>query len=143
MTCIRLAHLNVRSLLPKVHDVTDLLFNRGIDVLVLTETWLDQRENHNIIFNGYSVSRFDRDGRGGGVAVVVRNTFKMESVEANHDIEQVWVRLKCQNTTICVGGVYRPPASNYKTFLEHVEETFSLCLAEYDTVFCLGDFNIN
>ena len=68
MTCVRLAHLNVRSLLPKLQEITDLLINQGIDVLVLTETWLDQRVHHGIKFDGYSISRYDRDGRGGGGA---------------------------------------------------------------------------
>ena len=41
-TSVSLVHLNIRSLLPKVNEISLLVSNHHLDVLTLSETWLDE-----------------------------------------------------------------------------------------------------
>ena len=66
----KIAHLNVCSLRHKVDDVRILLNENDIDILCLTETWLDKNINDgDIRIDGYKLSRFDRvvDMEHGGI----------------------------------------------------------------------------
>ena len=82
---LRPAHVNVRSLVPSLDDVNIILKDNDIDVLCITETWLQQDfDNRFLIFPGYSVIRVDRparDGRnvrGGGICVLCRSCLRGE-----------------------------------------------------------------
>ena len=72
---IRVCHANVRSLAAtgRLFDVELLAAAHGMDVLCLSETWLQRNKHDSSMFMipGFQPPfRFDRpDGRGGGVAV--------------------------------------------------------------------------
>lgn len=38
---IRIAHINIRSLVPKMGEIKAYIYNNNIDVLAVTETWLN------------------------------------------------------------------------------------------------------
>ena len=118
---LRLAHLNVRSLLPKLEQVRVLLIDNNFDILVLTETWLHSDIEQHVEFDGYRVVRCDRVERGGGVAIILRDAYQYEIMKAGGNIEQVWIQFSFPGHILYVGGVYRPPQFNCKQFLEEVE----------------------
>ena len=62
----KIAHLNVCSLRHKVDHVRILLNENDIDILCLTETWLDRNINDSDIkIDGYKISRLDKSYRYG------------------------------------------------------------------------------
>ena len=77
---LRIAHLNCQSLLPHKDEIFNLLYSFHLDVLTLSETWLDDTIPDNEILPGgcdYSLICQDKNHYGGGVAiftfVIVRN----------------------------------------------------------------------
>ena len=83
---ILIAHLNICSLLNKIDHVRSMAVRADIDILFLTETWLDPSiDNEEVNIPGYYLLRLDRDrsvckSRGGGVCVYIRNKYKCTTV---------------------------------------------------------------
>ncbi|KAK9694701.1 hypothetical protein QE152_g33352 [Popillia japonica] len=112
---MKLGHINIRSLFPKVAELKDKLIDCGFDVLAMCETWLHCGiNNSDIKVDGYSLVRRDRVGRGGGVGIYIRNEIKFNVIHTGHEIEQLWVMLHCDNLRFVFGVVYRPPHIDYK-----------------------------
>jgi hypothetical protein len=72
---LKVCHLNVRSLLPKIDTLRQFISKNPFDVIALSETWLKPSTNNaEIDIPNYSITRHDRsDKTGGGTAFYVRN----------------------------------------------------------------------
>ena len=70
---LKLAHINVCSLLPKIDEIRFLILTLDLDILCISETWLHKQiMNHEIVIDGYDIIRKDRlDKRGGDVCMYV------------------------------------------------------------------------
>lgn len=88
------------------------------DVVVLTETWLnDQHLSTQLFGNSYTVHRDDRDpvvtgmSRGGGVLIAVANHLSSSRVDVHTaiDLDQVWVKIDLREVRIFIGVVYFSP----------------------------------
>lgn len=141
---VRVGHINIRSILPKIHELSQLLEFHKLDVLAVSETWLNSNtSNCYVNIAGYGFFHRNRIGRGGGVGIFFRDTFQCTLVSSSEDIEQLWIRLTICKVTFLVGSVYKPPSILYNVFLDHLENTISTFLCETDRIYCCGDFNIN
>jgi len=91
-----LAHLNYRSILCKLDEVLSFCHSNQVDVMALTETWLDDTVtdmelcpcDHNL-----SIVRRDRNRRGGGVAILLSNQIRFcahQDLSEGH-IESLWI----------------------------------------------------
>ena len=84
---IKIAHLNVHSLLSKYDDLIDLMEilkqkNLMPDVLLLCETFLNDRNHNKIKFPNYSMISQHRKIRSqGGVAVLIGDHIKYQERE--------------------------------------------------------------
>ena len=74
-----IAHLNIRSLLPKMDEIRHCLSGKSPPaVIAFTEIWLDDTiVNGEIAVQGYSVYRKDRNRHGGGIVVYVADWLKV------------------------------------------------------------------
>ena len=76
---------NAASLNNKLNDFISLLEDEDLDVAAVTETWLSSQNNNTtseLRERGYSIYHFNRDHdvkKGGGVALVFKNSFKFIS----------------------------------------------------------------
>ena len=78
---LKIMHFNVRSLRNKVELIRILLLSRSIDILALTETWLDETWNDKeLAVPGYNLFCKDREANnqsrscaGGGIVIYARN----------------------------------------------------------------------
>nr|CAI5836700.1 unnamed protein product [Callosobruchus analis] len=71
---MKIGHVNVCSLTPKINYKKDLLVLENISILGITETWLSYKiPNELIDIDGYHFYKADRGSRGAGVGVYVRN----------------------------------------------------------------------
>ena len=72
---LKIAHLNITTLYPKIDHLRFLLSNCGLDVLCLNEIRLDCSINDNEVhINGYNLIRKDRNRLGGGVTIYIKDT---------------------------------------------------------------------
>ncbi|XP_078410452.1 uncharacterized protein LOC144687812 [Cetorhinus maximus] len=144
-TGLKVLYLNARSIRNKVNELVAQIKIGRYDVVGITVTWLQGDQEWELNIQGYTSYRKDRQvGRGGGVALLVRNEIK--SIARNDvgsdDVESVWVELrnrKGKNTVM--GVVYRPPYSSQDVGHKIHQEIEKACKKGKVTVM-MGDFNI-
>ena len=113
---LQIAQLNCRGLIAHIDDILVLAQELCIDVLALTETWLDDSVLHTELCPqhcGFSIVRKDCNRHGGGVAVLVADNvrFAVHSNLYHGSIETVWLQLfpGCKRFLLhCCA--YRPPS---------------------------------
>ena len=137
-------HINVRSLLPKLHEVTLLATNTKATCICVTETWLDDSvPDSEIQIDNYCILRKDRNRRGGGVCVYIRKdfSFNQRCDLDNSNLEAVWFEILLPKTRpILCGSLYRPPSQhNFYSVLDSVCSSNN-DFTELETIL-LGDFN--
>ena len=126
------------------------------DVIVLTETWLNEDFLTSEIFdcNFYNVFRKDRCTkttglkRGGGVLIAIRSNISVNSyaltVNTAIDSDQVIVKLKLHNSELFVIASYIPPKSSTEAYNVHLNNAQLLIenLSPTQHVLLVGDFNL-
>lgn len=141
---------NVRGLKSKVNNFFANVLTVDIDIVSLTETWLDESVYSSELFpDQWSVFRCDgRDRvRGRGVLVAVRDSaWRAEPLPYLTDednISVLWLKLVNPNGfSFYFCTVYIPPNSSlntYKSFFQSMENGFFVD----DRIVIIGDFNLN
>lgn len=146
---LKLLQLNVRSLLNmnKFDLFLDFLdsFPNCFDILILSETWLNDN-----CFKLYSIPGFNavhacRDRIGGGLAVYVsvRLKFKVYEVLSSDFFSiSISVEVDKPKRDVNITAYYRPPVNNnIDRFLTHFEGILNSQRTNFHV--CVGDFNIN
>ncbi|XP_053686506.1 uncharacterized protein LOC128736048 [Sabethes cyaneus] len=151
---MRCYYQNVRGLRTKVDPFFLAASDCDYDVVVLTETWLDECLYSAQLFgNGFAVHRTDRNPlnsrktRGGGVLIAVSTRWNsyIDPTPVSNAIEQLWVRIATPRRVVSVGVIYLPPdrRNDINSIHEHVDPigaVFSnLDLSDYALQF--GDYN--
>lgn len=143
---LKIIHLNIRSLLPKIDLLRVWVEQYKPNVITLSETWLTNRiSNNEIKLTNYVLYRADRGCRGGGVATYVSSNLVSEliipHVEPLH-FECIFVKVTLhENKYITIGNIYRPPSAP--------AESFNCIISTINSITCrneiiiLGDFNKN
>ena len=134
-------HINARSL--KILELGLLAQKTGASIIAVTETWYDNSIlNAEVVLPGYNLVRKDRDMKGGGVCIYIKDTLPFNPLTdlTNDNIEGVWIEIMLKKTKpIIVGCVYRPPKQ--PDFLDQFERTLNLIPADKEVII-LGDLNI-
>jgi exonuclease III len=144
MNLLKVAHLNIRSLLPKFNDLANYISSNNFDVIALGETWLNNFvEDQVIAIPGYNLLRKDRTSRGGGVCMYIKNKFNYKICYSNNNIEQLWISVDLRKTIMHIGVVYKAPNVPYKMFIDELEESLSYHTSLADQLVCVGDINID
>ena len=150
---LKICHVNARSLLTsgRLLDLEILCSTNDIDVLCVTETWLNPdrvKEGASLIhIPGYSPPfRCDRIGRrGGGVAIFVRHGLNASTIQLPPQLEAVGVQLHLQKRKMLnIVSVYRPPDGKRHQLEQFIYDLDSILkdLLSTSNVTCLvGDFN--
>ena len=141
--------LNVQSVGNKTLDIYELIIDKKLDVLALTETWLNMYDTAKIkemTPNTHTFIHIPRSGkRGGGVGIFLQNSFKKIKIDTTRMCESFEkIQISCEiNRRKCVFVVvYRPPNSRKSLFIQE----FRTYLETVDTVganvLICGDFNL-
>lgn len=149
---LKVVGLNVRSLTAKHSQIEAELTMNKIDILSLTETWLNNKVHNGLIrIPEYKVYRLDRklNKRGGGIAVYAHadlmvNASSYEQLNIlDQDIESLVLKVnqKCSKP-ITVINVYRPPQGNQKRCTEKLREIIQ-SVNRLDDMIIIGDLNID
>lgn len=141
--------LNTQSVGNKTFEIRDLINDENMDVLAVTETWLNKCDNAKIAEMTPITHTFlhnpRNERRGGGVGIFLRNTFKKVRQCKSMSLKTCeHMQVTCE-----IGGrkcifvvVYRPPNLSTSSFIED----FRLYLETIDMVsanlFVCGDLNL-
>ena len=142
---------NVRSICNKTDKVMQAL--DGVDIAFITESWLTESSGDiiYIIKNyGFKVYRTDRGSKGGGIAVIYRNTECNSLVFPQHvsssltSFEHHAIRLKTPHETYCIICIYRKQEVHVSDFLIEIDTLLDHATNTLDeSIIVLGDFNIH
>ena len=142
-----LAHLNINSLSAKF-DQLKLLIGKNIDILVLTETKIDNSfPSAQFRIEGFSMPfRLDRNRFGGGVLIYVREDISCKQLTKHKlpdDIEGIFVEINLRKVKWLLFGCYHPPRQQGEHFLKHVNYALDTYRQIYNKFVLAGDFNLH
>ena len=146
---------NTRSAVNKALEVNDMIVERDLDVLCLTETWLREEGDDVSIGEmtppGFSFLHRPRvSGKGGGVALIFWQHLNVRLCKHRSfsSFENTEVCITRGKQTIRLGCVYRTPpsAGNKLTTCDFIDE-FGMFLSDdsipAENVLVVGDFNFH
>nr|CAI5863903.1 unnamed protein product [Callosobruchus analis] len=111
-----------------------LLEREKYDIIGISETWLNCNISDDLIqISGYSFVRRDRNGRGGGVGMFVRNNlaYSVIHAECHTFLEEIWIEIKFEKVKYAIGCSYRPTKGCISDFVQHFEDTLAQLLDSY------------
>ena len=95
-----------------MNDVTILLQESEIDILVITESHLDKLVGDCVIkIYGYGLKRYDRDKHGGDCLVYLNECLEITPIGwiDNLGTESIWMDFYVPSQHYLMAGIYRPP----------------------------------
>ena len=149
---ISVIHWNIRSLLPKLDEISAELesLSGNFDLLCFCETWLTSNTIGLASFNNYETFHSYRDSRfpGGGVSIFAKSHLNPKALSKFQIslpfFESVGIEFTKNNKKYLVCEIYRPPRSIATEFLEKLESIFNnFQTSHYEEVFICGDYNLN
>ena len=143
---IIMATLNINSIRNKFEQLK-MLISGNIDVLVITETKLDDSfPTGQFFIEGFSIPfRLDRNKHGGGILIYIREDIPSKELTKhtfNDGIEGIFLELNFNKYKLLVLGTYHPPNQNNDYYLNSISNSLDLYLGDYERFILLGDFNI-
>jgi len=148
LTCL---YYNCRSVRNKINELDIQIVDYNPDLVLLTETWLEENDAHLNQLNSsrnFHILIDNRDikfkCKGGGVAMLIRKgiSYKQLSIKNIVGIEIIAVDLSIHpiKASIRLILVYRPPAITSSLTIKLLKILQSLCEGN---VIIVGDFNFN
>ena len=110
--------INVDSIKNKDTFCAQEISTNSLDITLLTDTWLNDTpqdtawlHQSNLIQSGYVISTHNRPSRGGGIALLYKDSMMVKKIEAQHlhTIECAIWQVSLKNKTIEILGIYQPP----------------------------------
>ena len=115
-----MSSLNVNGLIRNLEEIKLLLVERGIHILAINETKLDNNIGNEIIsVDGYTLRRHDRNRHGGGVAIYVKEGIKyvVRNDLPIHNLELVCIEVQpLRSEPFNIISWYRPPTDPIDNF---------------------------
>ncbi len=139
---IIIANLNINSISNKI-DQLKYIIQDNIDILVITETKVDE-SHQGLHIDGFKHFRADRNARGGGVIMYVREDIPCKQLTKHTfpgDIEGIFVEVNLRKTKWLIFGTYHPPDQNDNYYFDSVGRALDLYITDYDKFLLVGDFN--
>lgn len=146
----KVTHLNIRSLLPKIDEFVAILGDVKLefDCICFSETWLNHSSVNlcNILnYVSHHVMR-ENNKRGGGVSIYIRNCISSRRIDnlcmCFEYIESLFLDCSRNGTRFIVGVIYRPPNTDFNSFLEALETVIAdLSILRCNNIVISGDFN--
>ena len=156
---LHVAHLNVRSLWPKIDSVRMLLDQGSLSVCGFSETWLHSNFTNDLLkIDGYSLTRLDRSWtdrdypghkKGGGLCLYINDSMRWSEYThqncSTKDVECQWIEIRnLHQKRLVIANVYRPPQGCFNRFCQYFLDAFdSLNDLDSKELVIIGDCNVN
>ena len=104
-----------------MEEIRLLVSEKNLDILCISETWLHPNVNDYCIrIPNFNIFRHDV-GRGAGVCIYVRDSFKVTQIDMNtpiiENVEHLWLSIQSAKfPSFIVGTVYRHPHAHVQSF---------------------------
>ena len=137
---LKINHLNIQSLSNKLEELKHYLAYNQIDILTLNETLLNKQIVISPPIQGYTLYRRDRDGPGGGVAILIRDCIpsslvRLPSLPADFEALTIQIPKSLhQNQDLIISTIYNTHQPINRSALECV-------LNSGENVLLIGDLN--
>lgn len=136
----------MRSLCNKLPSFKQFLYDNSFIAAAITETWLQPDFPDNLYsVSGYTLVRYDRPERAGGVAIYVSNRYKFCEIHKGSidSVEFVLIKIKIKTISLGLAAVYRPDDQTLTNLhvISDIIMTFYSNKIEHFVI--LGDFNVN
>lgn len=141
-------HLNINSVRNKFGEISDILYKNLLDVIAFTESKIDTSfPDSQFYISNYNLYRADRSQNGGGILCYVRSHIphrqRSDIAICRNNIESVIIDI-CNKTYRCfMIFVYRSPSTPVEILREVLTSMLDKCYRECDTIYILGDLNVN
>ena len=145
---------NVMSLAPKIDEVNSVVINANVDVVCITETWLQSHNPDSVVaINGFNLIRRDRkEAIHGGVCMYIKAsipyTILGDLEDENGSFEVLWIKLRPTRlprgiSSIVAGVVYHPPQATNSMMLDYLTKCLMDLESKYPNcgLLVLDDFN--
>ena len=144
---IILSHLNVNSLGPKFLEIKELQSTCKLDVLVLSETKLDDSYKQEVLdIPGYTCVRQDKRSNSGGLMAYISNDIPFSTGNVNlcnDEIECMSIELNISGEKIMLLAMYKNPRTDPVIFKRFFEETCEQISENFESIIIIGDLNFN
>lgn len=158
---IRFATWNARSIKAKNKSsaLCDFVIVNDLDILAITETWLSGDSRDNLVvadikntLPNFTLQHCHRPhGKGGGVAVIVRDGIQCQLNNIGEFISFEYMDLSVssiRSTCLCLVVIYRPPPNNKNKlnpslFLEDFSSFLGILTISANHILLAGDFNVH
>jgi hypothetical protein len=142
---------NARSLVSNKHLFNYHITVTGLDLLAITETWLNDDIGDVILRDvcpaGYSAIHCPRaSGREEGIALLFRDSIRVNGLNVDFkpaSFEYLPASLSVNGNTICLVVIYRSPSLSPSLFLTEFADLLELLLPTPSKLLIVGDFNIH
>ncbi|KAL0147744.1 hypothetical protein M9458_056950 [Cirrhinus mrigala] len=138
------ALLNCRSISDKAPYLNEIITDKKLDIFLLTETWqapANFLQLNLLAPDGYKyLARPRLRGKGGGLAVIYRDSLRMKQLDFHNTNSFEYMVLKADCLTIIL--LYRPPKA-LSSFFSELSELLTLACSLSFPILLLGDFNIH
>ena len=138
-----LAHLNINSIRNKFDQLVNGI-KGNIDVLMISETKLDDSfPSMQFLIEGYGSSyRLDRNSRGGGILVYVREDIPCKLIPMkNCTIEGFFLELNLRTKKWLISCSYNPHRSFISHHLNSIGKNLDLFSGNHENIFLMGELN--
>ncbi len=130
---LKIIHLNIHSLPDKFDRLKLLLISTNFkpDLILLCETYLNDKNKHLYQLNGYQfISKARTNKACGGVAMYIKNdiNFKIRNDISPHEegiLESIIIEILNKEKRFIIGEIYRPPNTNEQLTIDYYEETLT------------------
>ena len=135
---IVIAQLNINSL-PHKFDQLVTIIDGNVDILVITETKLDETyTNSQFKIDGFSSPyRLDRNREGGGIIVFIREDIPSKILTKHtlpEDIEAILIEINLRKNKFMLLATYHPPSQSDQYFFDNINTALDRYAGNYDKV---------
>ena len=140
-----IGHININFLQNKFESLVSLV-KGNVDILMVSETKIDESFPLNqFLIEGYCTPfRRDRDFRGGGIIIYIREDIICKELKSHNmpkNVEGIFLELNLRKSKWLLMGGYNPHKDSIAYFLSHIGNGIDKFLGNYDNILLLGDFN--
>ena len=140
-----IGHININFLEKKFESLVSLV-KGNVDILMVSETKIDESFPLNqFLIEGYCTPfRRDRDSRGGGIIIYIREDIICKELKSHNmpkNVEGIFLELNLRKSKWLLMGGYNPHKDSIAYFLSHIGNGIDKFLGNYDNILLLGDFN--
>ena len=145
MNRIKIGQLNINSIRNKFDLLVPTVVG-NLDILLITETKIDSSfPEAQFEIDGFTTPyRVDRDCRGGGILLYIRQDIPSKlliNLKISENLEGVFVELNFRRKKWLVCCSYNPQKSTVSKHLDVIGKNLDLYSSRYENYLLLGDFN--